>query len=60
MSKSIFKGFKAHDGTKESDNLILEDGYIHFIRTDSNKENGYIYFNGKKYGNTSVIDAGEY
>jgi hypothetical protein len=67
MDELQFKGFGAYDGTKKDFDITkLEDGYVHFIRTDANGENGYIYFNGRKYGvggGGSVItgiDAGEY
>ena len=52
MADLNFKGFRLIDGTKDNFNpTTLENGYMHFIRTDSNGENGYIYFYGKKYGN---------
>lgn len=67
MSNLNFKGFGVYDGTKESfDPTTLSEGYVYFIRTDADGESGYIYFNGKKYGNggsggtITGIDAGEY
>lgn len=59
MANIEFKGFGLYDGTKEDfDVLKLEDGYINFIRTDIDGENGYIYFNGKKYGKNSGSSEG--
>lgn len=67
MNELNFKGFGVYDGTKEGfDPTTLVNGYVYFIRTDTNGESGYIYFNGKKYGNgggsgsITTIDAGEY
>ena len=70
MTNLSFKGFGVIDGTKEGfDETTLENGYVYFIRTDSNGESGYIYFNKKKYGNgggnggggtITEINAGEY
>ena len=56
------KGIKQWDGTApDFDVTQLEDGYVHFVRTDTLKEEGYIYLNGKKYGTMpDVIDCGEY
>ena len=71
MANKNFKGFGVIDGTKpEFDLTKLENGYVYFIRTDSEGESGYIYFNKKKYGNggsggggsstITEINAGEY
>lgn len=41
----------------------LDKHTIYFIRTEEDGENGYIYFNGKKYGvgeKITGIDCGEY
>lgn len=59
---TTFKGIKMWDGTKAGFSVDdLENGYIHLIRTDANKEQGYIYINGKKYGTSSNhIDCGFY
>lgn len=62
MANKVFKGFRQVDGTEQNfstDNF--ETGYIYFVRTDSNGDEGYIWFNGKKYGeDTRRIDCGEY
>lgn len=66
MSKIALKGFMQVDGTSASfDENIFENGYIYFVRTSENLDEGYIWFNGKKYGNiegesSTVIDCGEY
>ena len=44
---NIIKGFKQ---VQESSNLQFDNNYIYFVRTNSEKKDGYIYFNGKKYG----------
>lgn len=55
------EGVSFDNGTAEGfDPSQLSDNYIHFVRTSEDKEQGYIYFNGKKYGNVKTIDAGEY
>jgi len=48
----VFKGFKQ---VIEQSGLTFEDGYIYFVRTNDAKTEGYIYFNGKKYGNVSEL-----
>lgn len=55
-------GVKQVDGTKEGfDSTKLENGYLTLVRTDEDKENGYIYLNGKKYGQDNRhIDCGKY
>ena len=47
-----FKGFKQ---VVEQSGLTFENGYIYFVRTNDAKTEGYIYFNGKKYGNVSEL-----
>ena len=44
---NIFKGFK-----QVKEGASFENGYIYFVRNESNSgaTDGYIYFNGKKYG----------
>lgn len=61
MAKKVFKGFRQVDGTvpgftPES----FENGYLYFVRTSADGEDGYIYFNGKKYSQEHTIDCGEY
>ena len=62
MAKQVFKGFRQVDGTKSgfsTDNF--ENGYVYFVRTSSDGEDGYIWFNGKKYGEDDTrIDCGSY
>jgi predicted nucleic acid-binding Zn-ribbon protein len=48
----VFKGFKQ---VVEQSDLTFENGYIYFVRTNDAKTEGYIYFNGKKYGNVSEL-----
>lgn len=61
MAKITFKGFKQLDGTTPGFTTDgLEDGYIYFIRTSGDEEDGYLFFNGKKYGRDHVIDCGTY
>jgi len=49
------------NGTKPGfDYDDLEKDVLYFVRTSSDKENGLVYFNGKKYGNVNLINAGEY
>ena len=48
----VFKGFKQ---VVEQSGLTFENGYIYFVRTNDAKTEGYIYFNGKKYGNVSEL-----
>lgn len=48
----VFKGFKQ---VVEQSGLTFENGYIYFVRTNDSKTEGYIYFNGKKYGNVSEL-----
>lgn len=51
---TIFKGFKQ---VSENDVGVItfESGYLYFVRTNENKEEGYLYFNGKKYGNINIL-----
>lgn len=58
----VFKGFKTIDGTVENFSTnSFENGYVYFVRTNKDKENGYIWFNGKKYGvMPTVISGGTY
>ena len=47
-----FGGFKVIDGSAAGFNLsgLTDKTVIYFVRTDAGKEDGFIYFNGKKYG----------
>lgn len=62
MAAKVFKGFRQVDGTAQ--NFSTEDfelGYIYFVRTSADGEEGYIWFNGKKYGeDKTYIDCGTY
>lgn len=61
MNDLKFKGFQMIDGTKNGFDLsTLENGYVYFIRTDEKGESGYVYFNKRKYGIITDINAGEY
>ncbi len=62
MANKVFKGFRQVDGTAQNFSTDdFENGYVYFVRTDSNGDEGYIWFNGKKYGeDTRYIDCGEY
>jgi antitoxin component YwqK of YwqJK toxin-antitoxin module len=49
-----FKGFKqviAQEG------MTFENGYLYFVRTNEDKKDGYLYFNGKKYGTAEDVKA---
>lgn len=48
-----FGGFKVINGSADGFNLsgLTDKTVIYFVRTDESKEDGFIYFNGKKYGN---------
>ena len=51
-TKTAFKGFKQINGLASGfTESSLEQGYVYFVRTSTDKTEGYIYFNGKKYGN---------
>jgi len=62
MAEKIFKGFRQVNGTVPGFTTDdFEDGYIYFVRTDDEGEEGHLYFNGKKYGEVpDVIDCGTY
>lgn len=62
MAETDFKGFKQIDGTApDFDENDFELGYIYFVRTSDEAEEGYIWFNGKKYGRDEhIIDCGSY
>lgn len=50
----LFKGFK-QIVEPASGLTSLDNGYIYLVRTNDAKTEGYIYFNGKKYGNVSEL-----
>ena len=62
MALKVFKGFKQVDGTVNGFSTDdFETGYVYFVRTDLSGDTGYLYFNGKKYGDDDTyIDCGEY
>lgn len=47
-----FGGFRVINGSAAGFNLsgLTDKTVIYFVRTDATKEDGFIYFNGKKYG----------
>ena len=61
MAEKIFKGFRQIDGTAQDFSTSgFENGYIYFVRTSADGEDGYIWFNGKRYGqDETYIDCGE-
>ena len=52
MAKQLFKGFKQ---VLFESGMTFENGYVYFVREDETKENGFLYFNGKKYGTTKAV-----
>jgi hypothetical protein len=50
MAKQLFKGFK-----QVLTGETFENGYLYFVRENEAKTEGYIYFNGKKYGTTHEV-----
>ena len=56
--KIVFRGFKQVNGLAEGfSESSLEQGYVYLVRTNADKTEGYIYFNGKKYGNIDSLDT---
>lgn len=53
MAQELFKGFKQ----VVSGFSNFEIGYVYFVRTNSGKTDGYIQFNGKKYGTAEDVDT---
>lgn len=52
MDSNQLKGIRFLDGTKEDfDTSSIENGFLCFIRDTEDKEDGYLFFNGKKYAN---------
>lgn len=41
----------------ENDNIEFKNGFIYFVRNNENKEDGYLYLNGKKYGTSKNITS---
>lgn len=62
MSEMKLNGVEMVDGTSESFDLskLNDITKMYFIRTDKDGKEGYIYFNGKKYGELKYLNAGEY
>ena len=54
MAENIknFGGFRVINGSAAGFNLsgLTDKTVIYFVRTDADKKDGFIYFNGKKYG----------
>lgn len=47
----LFKGFKQIKGFGDDfSEENLQNGYVYFIRPSESKNEGYLFFNGKKYG----------
>ena len=59
---TIFKGFRKVNGLADGFNVeSLEEGYIYLVRTDELGENGYVYFNGRKYGSAEgTVKSAQY
>ena len=53
MAQNVFKGFRQ----VVAPYTTFENGYVYFVRTDEGKEDGYVYFNGKKYGTAKRIES---
>lgn len=62
MAKTEFKGLKQIDGTASGFTTeTLEKGYVYFVRTSNDGDEGYVFLNGKKYGEIpDEIDCGTY
>lgn len=62
MENTLFGGIELVDGTKvDFDvNALSDNNKLYLIRTDENKDEGYIRMNGKNYKYSRVIDCGEY
>lgn len=57
------KGIELVDGTKDTFDInnLNQLNKLYFVRTSADNDNGFIYFNGKKYGvNTTVLNCGTY
>ena len=55
-------GFKQIDGTASGfTESEFENGYLYFVRTNAEKTEGYLWLNGKRYGEMKkVIDCGTF
>ena len=53
MANALFKGFKLVTTGFTS----FENGCVYFVRTDADREDGYVYFNGKKYGTAKDVET---
>lgn len=62
MENTLFGGIELVDGTKEGfdESALSDNNKLYLIRTDENKDEGYIRMNGKNYKHSRVIDCGEY
>ena len=50
MAEKIFKGFELITEANFKKLTSPDKQKVYFVRTDAGKEDGFIYFNGKKYG----------
>ncbi len=50
MAKQVFKGFKQVYGE-----FTAKNGYLYFVRTNDGGTDGYLLFNGKKYGSAEDV-----
>lgn len=50
MAEKIFKGFELITVANFKKLTSPDKQKVYFVRTDAGKEDGFIYFNGKKYG----------
>lgn len=50
MAEKIFKGFELITDANFKKLTSPDKQKVYFVRTDAGKEDGFIYFNGKKYG----------
>lgn len=58
MATDIIKSFVFKNGLAADFNIdALDRGVVYFIRTSADKADGYIYFNGKKYGTAAELKA---
>ena len=56
MATDIIKSFVFKNGLAEGfQEKDLERGIVYFIRTSEDKAEGYVYFNGKRYGSVAEV-----